>query len=158
MYKFHYEHREVESSDDYDNSTTLTAVFDFSSEASKKDKAEVKKRFDFRTRMEYKKGIREQEIGTLNRYLFDKKEATGFEVSNTLFQSQSYRSSRTFFTISPLRFGLKLGIKLKVEASGHLPLEEMFDLDSLNHFILTGETDYREQQSQLQLQLQNQQT
>jgi len=143
MYRFKYNHRIMQAPDNYDNQTVLSAVFDFGSEVPKKDKEEVRKRCDFRTRMVNRGGIREQDIGELNRYLFEH-ECSGFEKTNTLLlPSQGYAGGRTYFTISSLRLG-KLGIKLRVEARGHLPLEKMFDLEALNKFILTGKVDGEE--------------
>jgi hypothetical protein len=56
--------------------------------------------------------------------------------SNGRYEGE-YFGNREVLKITPHLF--RLGFKLKSEASGYLPLEEMIDLEALNHFVLTGQ-------------------
>jgi hypothetical protein len=52
--------------------------------------------------------------------------------------SKKYYGHRERLTITPLIS--RLGFRITSESNGQLPLEEMIDLERVNHFVLTGET------------------
>lgn len=129
----------------YTNKTVLNAIFLFGKEVPPNKRKEIKERYSLDSRtIKDESGILRKDLSSLNRYL---QKNEGAKLSRREVPvGREYFRRRTTFTITPLLF--RLGFKLREEATGQLPLDEMIDLKALNHFVLTGETNYREKQEQ----------
>lgn len=147
LYNYQYQLRSGNSHDvQYDNTTVLTATFLFGGQIPPSMRKEVRERCKTATRMiKDESGVSCQDLGPFNKYLKEH-EGARFAGRDTLFGREYYRH-RSQVTITPLLF--RLGFKLREEAIGHLPLEEMINLNALNHFVLTGEYPNHEQQNQI---------
>lgn len=142
-YNYQYQLRSGNSRNGkYKHETVLTATFLFGSEVPPSKRKETKERCR----------IYSIEQGPLDRFIT---ENLGYMHDyRNIFMGELYRGPREILTVTPLLF--RLGFKIKSEARGHLPLEEMISLDALNHFVLTGESTITKEQNQIK-ELQEQQ-
>jgi hypothetical protein len=142
MYQFNYQHLHQSGSaleSKYKDITVLKAIFLFGDEITPSERGVLRERYKTTTRMiKDKFGVSCQDLGPLNKYLMEN-EGAHFSGGDVLF-GRGYFRHRSVFTITPLLF--RLGFKLREEALGCLPLEQMINLNELNHFVLTGNMSF----------------
>ena len=107
--------------------TTLKASFRFKNEVAPENREKIWNRI----KTPYRNGY-----NPLDEYLFEK-EKIGYNSNENLYceQDNIERDRKLFIS----RHKFRLGFDITVESNKNLKLEEMFDLEKLNKFILTGE-------------------
>ena len=106
----------------------LVAKLRFSNEVALKDRGNVEKRIDYFE-------------SELPNYLVNQENFVQTK-RNNLFR----RGSMRIEILSP--FWFKLGFNIKITSDEYLLQEQMINLEALNHFCLTGEQNYGEQNSE----------
>jgi len=126
MYYYKYSYAESSNSENvkngnYKSDTVLEAKFLFGDEVAPCDREKVRQRIN----------TSEEGLVGLNGFLISRAYH-----SEEDWGERRYIKGRETLKISPCTFSL--GFRLKSEAKGNYPLEDMIDLDALNDFVLHG--------------------
>ncbi len=121
MYTAKYKITEINSEDKKKIKSCLEAKFNFGQEVAPRDKAKVEDR------------IRGSQSG-IDKYL----ESKNFLKTEFAFPDQTYKSEVENKRIIIGENIFKLGFNFYMDVSEEVLRKDMFDLDALNHFILTG--------------------
>ena len=110
-----------------ENKSTLVAKLRFGDKTSPNDRKTIKNRISF-----VKDGY------NLPEYIFEKEKLALMSTESKHFEGEGKNLD--------ISHSYSLGINLTVTAKGYIPRNEMIDLEALNHFILTGDSNYREKE------------
>ena len=131
MYKAKYSSRIRLSDNSKQSSNNLKVKFRFRDEVAPKDRKKIDARLSH---------------SSLTSYFYDQENVQATFVAHSSINKRFYfemGDSKRDFYLDRTFTGIFLkafGFNLTITSDKVLPLEEMVDLDAINHFVLTGET------------------